>query len=441
MAEHYRFFDSTGEDERVYTADEFAEYFRCVLSDGIFNGGTNLKVETKGTDIRTYIQPGYAWLQGYMYKIDVEPLYMQHDYPDPSQDRIDRVVIRLDKRLEHRYVKAFILQGTPAANPIAPALTRNENIFELSLAQVLIKAGKSYIEGWQVTDERLDNNVCGLVDSLIQADTTEIFNQFQAWYNSKTAEFQQEWDDWFNQMKAGAIPDGTITDAKIGNRTINQATAPTNNTAQLTAHLSGLAHQIKALSGKSDWKTAPAKTIEQLSADKAEKTAVVPKSQIASGTYDFNGQTGGSWYHEIKNNNNFAIQNGPHDFTAGTVTQGEGSHSRWLQQQAIDQNGGVWYRWSRDASGSPSWRAWRAGTGTRLRRYVTARDTEGSPTEIQYKSLGGILYAKAVFTNPNYAGEYQTLTITYYKADGTTIVETETFALGYFDDGNFESFV
>ncbi|GIO05375.1 hypothetical protein J31TS6_14030 [Brevibacillus reuszeri] len=196
MAEHYRFFDSTADDERVYTADEFAEYFRRVLTDGIFNGGTNLKVETNGTDIRTYIQPGYAWVQGYMYKIDTEPLYLQHEYPDPNLDRIDRVVIRLDKRLEHRYVRAFILKGTPASSPVPPLLMRDENVFELSLAQVRIIKGKSYIEGPQITDERLNNSVCGLVNSLIQADTTTIFNQFQHWYNSRTVVYQQEWADW-----------------------------------------------------------------------------------------------------------------------------------------------------------------------------------------------------------------------------------------------------
>ncbi|MGG1660564.1 right-handed parallel beta-helix repeat-containing protein [Brevibacillus sp. NRS-1366] len=185
MAEHYRFFDSTSDDERVYTADEFAEYFRRVLSDGIFNGGTNLKVESSGTDIRTYIQPGYAWVQGYMYKVDTGPLYLQHEYPDPNLDRIDRVVIRLDKRLEHRYVRTFILKGTPAASPVPPVLTRDENVFELSLAQVRIIKGKSYIEGSQITDERLNNSVCGLVNSLIQVDTQTMFDQFK-----------KQWDGW-----------------------------------------------------------------------------------------------------------------------------------------------------------------------------------------------------------------------------------------------------
>lgn len=196
--ELYRFFDSIdGEDERFYTADEFAEYFRQVLSSGILNGGTNLQVVCDGNDMNISILPGYAWLEGYMYKIDTEPLVFTLDTAHPTLDRIDRVVIRLDKRLEHRYVRAFILKGTPAETPTAPTITRDENTYEISLAQVLMIGGKSYIEGGELTDERLHTEVCGLANSLITADTTDIFNQFQDWFESKTGEFYIQWKDWF----------------------------------------------------------------------------------------------------------------------------------------------------------------------------------------------------------------------------------------------------
>jgi hypothetical protein len=213
MPEYSRFFDSTPEDERYYSADEFAEYFRRLLTNGIFNGGTNLQVGCDGTNIMTYINEGFAWIEGYMYKIEGGPFYLTHDLPDTQYDRIDRIVLRLDKSLEVRAINAKVLKGTPSATPTPPALTRNDNVYEISLAQVRIEAGKSYIEAYQITDERLDNNVCGLVNSLIQADTTEIFNQFQAHYNAKSAEFeenwqtwldtklpqfQQQWNDWFN---------------------------------------------------------------------------------------------------------------------------------------------------------------------------------------------------------------------------------------------------
>lgn len=196
--EQYRFFDSIdGEDERYYTADEFAEYFRQVISSGILNGGTNLKVTCTGTDMNVQIKEGYAWLEGYLYKIDTEPLTLTLDAADPALDRIDRVVIRLDKRLEHRYIKAFVLESEPAEEPMAPDITRDDNVYEIALAQVRVIAGKSFVAQSEITDERLNTEVCGLANSLVTADTTEIFNQFQDWYNSRTAQWQQDWNDWW----------------------------------------------------------------------------------------------------------------------------------------------------------------------------------------------------------------------------------------------------
>lgn len=156
--------------------------------------------------MKVYIKPGYAWLEGYLYKLETENLYLEHDMADSALDRIGRVIIRLDKTLENRYIKAFILKGNPSPKPTPMELTRNDNIYEISLAQVRIVAGKSYIEDYQITDERLDNTVCGLVTHLFeQVNTTEIYNRFEAWMDSMTSEpegdFYREWKSWFEQIK------------------------------------------------------------------------------------------------------------------------------------------------------------------------------------------------------------------------------------------------
>ena len=191
MAERFRFFDSIdGEDERYYTADEFAEYFRQLISSGIFNGGENLQVNCSGKDMNIFINQGYAWLEGYLYKIDTEPLKLTLDAADPALDRIDRIVIRLDKRLENRYVKAFILKGEPAEEPTAPKLTRDQNIYEISLAQIRVIAGKSFIRETEVLDERFNEDVCGIVNSLIKIDTSHLIKAFEG-----------EWQEWFSGIK------------------------------------------------------------------------------------------------------------------------------------------------------------------------------------------------------------------------------------------------
>ncbi|MEY8414809.1 hypothetical protein AAK964_00790 [Tissierella praeacuta] len=203
MAEQYRFFDSIdGEDERFYTADEFAEYFRQFISNGIFNGGDNLRVFTTGTDMTINIEEGYAWIEGYLYKIETEALKLTLDAADPALNRIDRIVIRLDKSLEKRYVKAFILKGIPAESPVASEITRNDNTYEISLAKINVLAGKSFIGEEEVIDERFNEEVCGVVNSLIKVDTQHLIDRLQG-----------EWETWFEEVKDETY----ITQKDVGN--------------------------------------------------------------------------------------------------------------------------------------------------------------------------------------------------------------------------------
>lgn len=57
-------------------------------------------------------------------------------------------------------------------------------------------------------------------------------------------------------------PDGSVTDAKIGNRTITDTTTAAATAGTLTAKLSQLGYMIKGITGKGNWYTAPATTLE-----------------------------------------------------------------------------------------------------------------------------------------------------------------------------------
>jgi hypothetical protein len=62
----------------------------------------------------------------------------------------------------------------------------------------------------------------------------------------------------------GAAPAtaGGVTDTMIGNRTVSDAVPPTGNTGTITILFSWLANMIKSITGKSNWRTAPATTLE-----------------------------------------------------------------------------------------------------------------------------------------------------------------------------------
>jgi len=59
-------------------------------------------------------------------------------------------------------------------------------------------------------------------------------------------------------------PDGSVTDAKIGTRTIDDTVVPPGNILQLAAALSALANRIKAITGAATWRDAPATTLAAL---------------------------------------------------------------------------------------------------------------------------------------------------------------------------------
>jgi hypothetical protein len=67
------------------------------------------------------------------------------------------------------------------------------------------------------------------------------------------------------------VKDGGITDAKLGNRTISDGTSPSSDTGTLTSLLSGLANRIKAITGGTTWRDAPATTIGELNANVPRK--------------------------------------------------------------------------------------------------------------------------------------------------------------------------
>lgn len=155
MAEKSMFFDSIDGD-REYPARDFAKYFSTLVTTGVFADQLDsLEVNGHGMELKSVIKPGRAFINGYFYEND-DILELQHDTAHPTLDRIDRVVLRLDLSLEKREIRAVIIKGEPSEKPTPPPLIREGDIYDLPLAQQVIKAGLSYIpsDGSQTIDER-----------------------------------------------------------------------------------------------------------------------------------------------------------------------------------------------------------------------------------------------------------------------------------------------
>lgn len=200
-----------GVPDRTYNCDDLNEFLKGLVSEnGIYaevssacqvvaSSGMNVVVKTgKG-------QIGFNW-----FEIESDTT-LEIANSDVVLNRIDRVVIQ--RSLTNRNTVIYVKQGTLASNPTPPALTRNESVYEIALADILVSKNISAITTALITDQRSNNNVCGWIVGLIeQFDTTTLFNQYEEaqdnFINNQTQSFEdwydtqiQNFNNWFNGIK------------------------------------------------------------------------------------------------------------------------------------------------------------------------------------------------------------------------------------------------
>ncbi|MET3658393.1 hypothetical protein [Sporosarcina psychrophila] len=191
------FFDSVNKD-RVYNAEFLATFHSALVGNGIYpNPSNNLQVVER-TLMTTTVKVGKAWINGH-FIINNEDFVIQHDMADGALSRIDRVVLQLDTA--GRMIDIVVKKGAFSSNPVAPVILRNVDFYELILADVRISAGQIRIIQSNITDQRLNKTLCGIVHGYIdQVDTTTIFNQYQSWFNDYSVTKASEFLTWQNQV-------------------------------------------------------------------------------------------------------------------------------------------------------------------------------------------------------------------------------------------------
>lgn len=186
-------FNSVNRD-RVYKAEDWAAYFAMFIGNGVFpNPSTGLKV-IADVGMNIILKPGNGWINGY-YLTNTSDYTLKLDVADAVLKRVDRVVMRLNHL--DREIEIAVKKGTYASSPVAPPVDRNADVYELALADILVANGVVSIIQGVITDQRLNNAVCGIVHTTVdQVDTTDIFNQYQSWFNDYSSVKADEFLAW-----------------------------------------------------------------------------------------------------------------------------------------------------------------------------------------------------------------------------------------------------
>ena len=185
--------------DRKYSAEEWAAYFALFLSNGVFYSSAD-KLKVKEYDgMKVKVTAGAGFIAGRMYMLEADKI-ITLDTADGVLNRIDRIVLRCD--YSNRLITTEVIKGGYSKSPTAPELTRDADVYELALADIYVAAGVIKITTANITDQRLNTALCGIVTGLVdQADTQEIFDEFYAYLQEFKQTTQVDMETWTKEQK------------------------------------------------------------------------------------------------------------------------------------------------------------------------------------------------------------------------------------------------
>ncbi len=141
-----------------------------------------------------------------------------------------------------------VKKGTFSSDPVTPNLLRDANVYELGICDIRVSAGSLQIKQSNITDLRLNSDLCGIVTQTVnEIDTTTLYNQLQAhieeksidmstwieqakeyfsnWLSTTQTEYNDNFNSWFDEVK------GTLEGDVAGNllNKINELEEVVNN--------------------------------------------------------------------------------------------------------------------------------------------------------------------------------------------------------------------
>lgn len=163
MAQKSGFFNAiitNSKPDRVYTADDFNEFFKGILSDGVLQNVANALLVLANTDnLAVTVGAGKALIKQHWYINDtVTTIVLSPAHATLA--RYTRIVVRYEKAT--RSIKLIAIDGAAEDDPQIPNLEQSEDKYDISLATIYIPAGATKVTAENIKDDR--DYVKGLVD-------------------------------------------------------------------------------------------------------------------------------------------------------------------------------------------------------------------------------------------------------------------------------------
>lgn len=244
--------------DRAYNAGDLQEIGKTFFTNGVLvdDGGLNV---APSDGMSVVVAGGKCHIEG-KWKVFDEPRTLVLQSSDPTYDRIDTVVLRWNGARSVRDIDLYVKTGTPQLSPVAPSLTRNNQVYELGLSNIFVAKNTSAISASRITDTRLDDSRCGAVSPLIDVDTTTFYNQLQeatqeavdamndaleamdeAMSGTVAGNLQSQIDaiNANNWVTTNRINNGAITSAKLAEKSVTESALSDTIALKLNAYSVG----------------------------------------------------------------------------------------------------------------------------------------------------------------------------------------------------------
>lgn len=197
-------------DNTPYEAKDMGTYL-ATRTRGVFSSDGNLAVTPSESGLSVSVSPGLAWLKWSDYwgtaALQEQALTLDLDTADGALKRIDAIVCRLDK--VNNRAEIVVKKGAPSSAPIVVPPVRDANYDELYIATVLIGAGVISISASAITDQRLNEEYCGLMrdgvtgipTASLHAQAQQILTELTDALNAQIVRQSSEFDAWFEELK------------------------------------------------------------------------------------------------------------------------------------------------------------------------------------------------------------------------------------------------
>lgn len=190
------FFDSVDGD-RIYDAQDFRDWMNHMFSEGV---SVNDFFVSPAGGMSLTVPGGYVHIRGAS-KTFTDDTTLTIAAPNPALDRTDAVVLELD--VPRKIIEIKIVVGAASETPVEPEIVRNDDIWQLVLAYVHVRAGTSVITDSDVEDVRVDRNKCGyLIRSACDNDMSPVIAIYDETVGDIIANTTGSFSTWFESQKA-----------------------------------------------------------------------------------------------------------------------------------------------------------------------------------------------------------------------------------------------